>query len=392
MRVELHNVGCIKDADIRLNGITVLTGYNSTGKSTVLKTVYALLSSQHDVRKRVMEDIEERVALAQRFYSLSDEDDGSSDTLQRLSAVLSKNESNKELPASFLKELALMKDYLEGKTRTSVFSKRYLVDCVEQEFGGQMFTLGSEGGFARITLDDGTLISVDAGGGTSVVDEAMVSSVSYVDTPLVLDQDIVFAISYRSSDFNHRSDLTDKLFYGGKTDVFGSIVSEESVSKLDSTVSKALSGTLRRTKKSLVYDSEEVKGVKASNLASGMKVFAIIRILMDNGYLKEGDVLLIDEPEIHLHPEWQLILAELLASMNKELGIRLLITTHSPQFLLSLEAFSAKLDVDMDFYEASVDFPHVFIDNGKNLSPVYRKMADAMQKADTLRDGYDRVE
>ena len=67
MRLELHNVGCIGDADIRLDGITVLTGYNSTGKSTVLKAAYVLLSSQHDVRKRVTDDIEDRVYMAQHI-------------------------------------------------------------------------------------------------------------------------------------------------------------------------------------------------------------------------------------------------------------------------------------------------------------------------------------
>lgn len=389
MRLELHNVGCIGDADIRLDGITVLTGYNSTGKSTVLKAAYALLSSQHDVRKRVTDDIEDRVYMAQHIdgrFSESEEPSGT--LLQRLSDVLSKKEPERKLPAPYLKKLSLMKDYLEGKTKTSVFSRQYLLDCVEKEFDGQMFTIGSEGGFARITLDDKTVISIDAEMNVDVVDDVETPSVSYVDTPLVLDDGSPFMISYDIMQCDHRSDIAEKLFRSNNaTSVFDRIASEESVSKLDSIVSRALPGTLRFTNKGLVYDSEEAKGVKASNLASGMKVFAIIRILVKKGHLREGDVLLIDEPEIHLHPEWQHVLAELLVSMSKELGVRILMTTHSPQFLMSIEGYSSQEDVDARFYQAVDSGKRTFRDVTDDLEAVYRSMTQPLIEADDMRHG-----
>ncbi|MBE6521478.1 MAG: ATP-binding protein [Thermoplasmata archaeon] len=389
MRLELHNIGCIGDADIRLDGITVLTGYNSTGKSTVLKAAYALLSSQHDVRKRVTDDIEDRVYMVQHVYSRSPESKESSSTLlQRLSEVLSMKEPERKLPASYLKELSLMKDYLEGKTETSVFSRQYLLDCLEEEFDGQMFTIGSEGGFARMTLDDGAVISVNDKMEAAVMNDTETPSVSYFDTPLVLDQGSPYILPHKMADWDHRSDIAEKLFRSNNaTSVFDRIASEESVSKLDSVISRALPGTLRFTNKGLVYDSEEAKGVKASNLASGMKVFAIIRILVKKGHLMEGDVLLIDEPEIHLHPEWQHVLAELLVSMSKELGVRILMTTHSPQFLMSIEGYSSQEDVGARFYQAVDSGKRTFRDVTDDLEAVYRSMTQPLIEADDMRHG-----
>ena len=43
MRIEIKNVGQIEKAVIDLEGITVIAGENNTGKSTIGKTVFALL-------------------------------------------------------------------------------------------------------------------------------------------------------------------------------------------------------------------------------------------------------------------------------------------------------------------------------------------------------------
>ena len=78
------------------------------------------------------------------------------------------------------------------------------------------------------------------------------------------------------------------------------------------------------------------------NTASGLKQLATIQLLLDNNELTKNSFLILDEPEINLHPEWQVKLAEILVLLVKELNIYLYINSHSPQFIEALEVFSVK--------------------------------------------------
>ena len=51
------------------------------------------------------------------------------------------------------------------------------------------------------------------------------------------------------------------------------------------------------------------KPLSVHNLSTGIKSFAILKILLEKGCLKDKDVLILDEPEIHLHPQWQIVYA-----------------------------------------------------------------------------------
>ena len=70
--------------------------------------------------------------------------------------------------------------------------------------------------------------------------------------------------------------------------------------------------------------------VKISGASSGVK--ALIPLERFLRAAPKGAFLVIDEPEMHLHPEAQVILAIALA-MAVNLGLRVLITTHSPYIL-----------------------------------------------------------
>ena len=61
-----------------------------------------------------------------------------------------------------------------------------------------------------------------------------------------------------------------------------------------------------------------------------------------NGSLSNETTLIIDEPEVNLHPEWQIKLAEILVVLQKKLKLNLLINTHSPYFLRAIQVYAAK--------------------------------------------------
>lgn len=46
------------------------------------------------------------------------------------------------------------------------------------------------------------------------------------------------------------------------------------------------------------------------------------------------------EPEINLHPEWQVEYAKTLVDLQKEFGLKIVITSHSPYFMRAIECFT----------------------------------------------------
>lgn len=56
MKLKLKNIGKLTEAEINIDGITVIAGKNNTGKSTVGKSLYCIFSSMYDVNNKIAKD------------------------------------------------------------------------------------------------------------------------------------------------------------------------------------------------------------------------------------------------------------------------------------------------------------------------------------------------
>ena len=56
MRLNIKNFAKIKEADIIIDGITVIAGENNTGKSTVGKVLFSLFNSLQDIDNKIVDD------------------------------------------------------------------------------------------------------------------------------------------------------------------------------------------------------------------------------------------------------------------------------------------------------------------------------------------------
>lgn len=70
--------------------------------------------------------------------------------------------------------------------------------------------------------------------------------------------------------------------------------------------------------------------------AMGVINIGILALLIERKILDEGSFLFIDEPEAHLHPAWQVQMAEVLFDLARQ-GVYVVLATHSLNFLKWLE-------------------------------------------------------
>lgn len=81
-------------------------------------------------------------------------------------------------------------------------------------------------------------------------------------------------------------------------------------------------------------------------------------VLFLRNYIEKGDLLIIDEPEAHLHPAAQQHMAAALAFMVRS-GLRVLITTHSHYMVEQLSAFVNASVLDAQTRKRTLDLPGV---------------------------------
>ncbi len=65
MDLTLRNIGRLSEMSISLSGLTVILGENSTGKSTILKSLYAVAEAPVDIRSKKTDEINQWLELHQ---------------------------------------------------------------------------------------------------------------------------------------------------------------------------------------------------------------------------------------------------------------------------------------------------------------------------------------
>ena len=112
--------------------------------------------------------------------------------------------------------------------------------------------------------------------------------------------------------------------------------------------------------------------------ATGIRAFSILNFLYTRNLLNNRTLLVVDEPEAHLHPQWILEYAKVLVRLNRNLGVRLLLTTHSPDMLNAIRRVANVEEVpDLMFYLArnndlSKSLKYDYEALGRNVEPIFK--------------------
>lgn len=127
-----------------------------------------------------------------------------------------------------------------------------------------------------------------------------------------------------------------------------------------------------------VKDGKEYSPV---NVASGIKAFGVMQLLLDTHSINEDKMLIWDEPENHLHPEWQIKFAELLVRMT-QVGVPIVVSSHSPYFIQAIRYFAHQLELDkyVNYYlaEETEDGLSELENVTKDLNRIFLKLAQPM--------------
>lgn len=418
MLLTIKNIGKIEEAEIELDGITVLAGENNTGKSTVGKVLCAMFNSLHGLeeyveQQRIQLITKELSSLLKKIISHVEMQKGSrkealswragTAAFTRRYAILLMKESEQENICGIVRECVEkgLKKYLKEfdfdiqnssecmeyieETGRRVLESIHISDeeiaamrvsqIFERNFDEQIINLCREVKEAEAAI-------IIKGKRNSVLFEKEYSDkcvqvrrefivekeAFYFDNPRDIEQleaDFSYMRAGRGRNYeavnkrvlksilmpgigispisfawdNESEEITDEQ------DDIQRLLSEKRLEKVLAKIQQAMGGRFMYDSNELVFKEENIDGaIRVKNLSTGMKSLALLERTVSNGIVQDKSVLVLDEPEINLHPEWQILYAEIIVLLQKEFDLTIVISTHSPYFLQAISYYAEQYE------------------------------------------------
>ena len=364
MKLSLENLGALTTGELELADLTVICGENNTGKTYLTYTLYGLLRTwesfvkipDFDLRplqtNGVMEiDLADQV-ISQAPQLLQEAVESYCESLYRVLASQEKrfSETKLQLQVDFKDVLATAyerKFTTDSSRRLISFVKRagenkLAISAATEESKRPISRFGYQPLLDRVIkeicfapiLPEPFIVSTERTGAVTFQGELNLAKNRLID----------LAHEVTGPDSLHPSRLLERVYGGGyPLPVKDNVDFINSLASIQSTESELLKEqpTILEEFENLIGGSYKVqsdalhfipKGTRGIRLRMGESSSSVRSLLVLGYYLKhraqKGDLLMIDEPELNLHPANQRRLARLLVRLVNA-GIKVFVTTHS---------------------------------------------------------------
>ena len=423
LKVHIENYKAIKGADIELADLTVLAGVNASGKSTIARLFHRLVCIEANYERYVAQmTIEDFVRNV--IVPLKKAVQGADYRLYRRLMAFESNVIEQTSKGFFGKTVKLIQHEFEDlyllPTVQELFSDKRFLEALDRRDGNLMKKPEPVSGIGVKAWVEKSLTECEAwysrlaerGEESSVVFLLKKISGDYFDPiqiifPVVKERPVLRFIdgdvpildttnvklpfkpifTPRQSLYIARPSVDFPVV--SKSDIVLNGIAYDRPSQdlvtSDLRIEELMGGAIDIPKDS----SEALPGgqwqfsffgnqkIAVSECADGMKSMAAILMLDKCGLLKGDSLLIIDEPEVHLHPQWVVEMARVLVHLAKQRKVKVLVTTHSPDMVHALRDFSENngMSEATKFYLAKEDLEQMgrfnYEDLGMNIGPIF---------------------
>lgn len=411
MKISIEKIGKIHHSDIIIDGLTIIAGKNSTGKSTVSKSLFAIFNSffkitqtyrsykERAIKSKILDldnyldifffnetPIDLNIVVLKLISAQTEEDIKKVFNLYSLNEQLSESNFQKLILDIYKINQSTMQQMLFEETN----------NYFESEFSSNINNVNSkhEIGSIKLKIKDEQIETYFQNDKLIKIPNFFSLNFKpiYIDDPFIIDtiNQTDFRMFRSDSETNrtHRQVILSQYNKRESENPIDKIIIKEDIQIIYDKIEKILDENSTGIIYSYNRGNEDKKVLSIDNLSSGMKTFYLLKKLIENGTIEPNSPVILDEPEVHLHPEWQLVLAEIIVLMQKYMNLNFLINSHSPYFVRAIEVYSTKYAIDSKtkYYLAKIENDlSEFEDVTGNVSEIYKILAEPFQKIENER-------
>lgn len=417
MQIKLKNIGMLKEAELSLNSLTLIAGENDNGKSTVGKVVFCIIKAINRYKEDLQESKEHK--LNEKFnnlfffirnllvhnpilkntddiYFLIEDESDIDEKLLNLDRLIALFKNNTQIDEKTIQKIEKTLEEIYTIRNEPENINKYIESALNKvfisEFDSSILLDGEEEGEITLLENKLELIKIKVTKENKIfllsdIEPIQIKDATFIESPLILNNHDLLIKSQSGLNLNkrnierlgipyttlHTKDLFDKL----KKISFSLFFDDDFEENILKEIQQIIDGNIiyDSQKRDFIY-SKGQKNISIKNTASGIKSFGILQLLLLNGVLNKNSILILDEPENHLHPIWQLKYAKLLVIFAKN-GITTLIASHSPYMIEALKRYSDIEDLGevTNFYlaENSIILPK------DRLSDIFRTLEEPFE-------------
>ena len=411
IKVVTENFRAIGHAAIQISGITVVSGENSSGKSTLSKLLYYLFNTATNyeflVKKSLFDELDDFFDFFKLIYienyqfnnvdksnldqsitqidyknlSLEDIKNQIITFLEKTFQIINIQASNRY--KQFIKQISgkeiednnsldVLKSFIEDKIKEAEnIIKLRPIRLFTQEFS-KAFRGNEHPKVFNVLEEDEVIIDLNS---PSLSIPFSVQKAIYIDSPM--------SLGAGSSSNKHWSDLTKFIFFEDENR------SDFHNNDIYTSISKNIKGEAVRftlgTLSTLTFLREDGKEFELTEVATGIKAFSIIQILLKNGHIDNRTLLIIDEPESHLHPQWIVEYARMIVLLHKHIGVKFFLASHNPDMVSAIRYIAEKEGVldNVNYYlaeKAEEAYLYNYRALGSDISPIFKSFNIAIDR------------
>lgn len=418
--LEINDFGIINNANIEINKITIVGGVNDSGKSTACRLLYCFLKSNFLSQKEAVMNL--LVDEFNTIFTNPPQDFTVDDDFEYMIKEYEKTKSevneypNGKLKTQNVDSLIKLLKLLESKKINSLYpnSQNKISSVIAKELIYKEGLIRFHGYSKFYSPSFESIIKIDLP--PNYKENSFCSAPNYIpqcknkgditNSPNVYYIDcfsILNIFNYNSSDLdlgeesnalglvNHIDSIINDIYELGN---IGPIMWDPIYSNVINKIHDLISGDFQPTffTSDFSFRKEDLIFVPTYNTSSGIKQTGILELLLTKDKLKLGSFLIIDEPEVNLHPDWQFKFAEIIVLLAKEADIKIYINSHSPMFIEAMDAFIEYYDMenDVNYYltdksdenEKKYDFNKI---DSNELYKIYENLGNGYKLINQLR-------